>query len=159
MSLLVPAWWHWSGCRGSSCRSRSQGSLGSSRQLAPLWAAPELRAGSPLRAEHRYTWPGPHHCTSPHQQQQPALCITPGNTGFSLIKGHAFMCVHSCLCPDPTKLNKNWCIELFFIRFTDICLSLFRPLKWSWDFILHSNSWIYQKELKQHNDLKWILET
>ena len=29
MSLPVPAWWHWSGCRGSSSRSRSQGSLGS----------------------------------------------------------------------------------------------------------------------------------
>ena len=64
MSLLVPAWWHWSGCRGSSCRSRSQGSLGSSQHRSS-----EQRRGWELwaRSEPSNASPDQGHCTTPHQ--------------------------------------------------------------------------------------------
>ena len=106
MSLPVPAWWHWSGCRGSSSRSRSQGSLGSAPFPASpeLWAAPEpeLRAGSrgqALGAEHRYTWPG--HCTRHQPASTPAttssLYYTRKYKLYSNHKDSQAQLIHLCL--------------------------------------------------------------
>ena len=92
MSLPVPAWWHWSGCRGSSSRSRSQGSLGSgvpSLTGALSGAGAGAEGWEPARRwEPSTATPdqGTAHGTSqPAHQQQPALCITPGNTSSILI--------------------------------------------------------------------------
>lgn len=89
MSLLVPAWWHWSGCRGSSSRSRSQGSLGSVPSTgAPSGAGAGAESWEPeWGSEPRPATPdqGLHSTSQPAHQQQPALCITPGNTRSVLI--------------------------------------------------------------------------